>query len=180
MKKFLAVAWVVVMVLMVTSCSTTVLTRSVFQSYQPSANIKRDTFDAISASLVNNGFEISLANERLGLVNTAYRNVFSGGDMAANVIGAFASALSKTHYTSYSRTLALSFQVTDTGYRVVPKVSRSAKTASVYKTDTTSEVEYPTQSSDEGKLVMKIISEINRTLGLADHVVWEEKEVSVN
>lgn len=162
-------------------CATTVRTRSVFQDFTPSASMKHDTFDAISAALINNGFEISLANERLGIVNTAYRSMHSGADTAANVAGIFVAAFNPNNtYTSYSRALSLSFQVTDSGYRVVPKLARNAKTAKPFTIDNHSTVEYPTKDSDEGKLVSKIISEINRTLGLSDSFVWEEKVVRVD
>lgn len=163
------------------SCSTLVRTRSVVQDFEPSAALKRDGFDAISSTLIKHGFEISLANERLGIINTTYRDLTSGTDATLNLLGVVSTALNPSgSYTSYSRSLSLSFQVTDRGYRVVPKLSIASKTTTAFKSDTSTHIEYPDQNSPEGRLVARLIREINRTLGISDSYGWEEKAVTVD
>jgi hypothetical protein len=162
-------------------CATTIVTRMVDQQVPP-ANDKKTIIDAITYALTNNGFDIAFINESYGLISTAWRPIESGSDTAASAISIIASAISRrpTAFSTYSRQMVISIQVLQDRYRVIPKLRHITNTSSIYASSSRDSIEYPTQDSDEGKLVVKIISEINGLLNITDDFEWQEKEISID
>jgi hypothetical protein len=145
------------------------------------AGDKKAMIDAITYTLTNNGFDIAFINDSYGLINTNWRPIQSGSDAAASAISIIASALSRgpTSYSTFSRDMMISVQILESKYRVIPKLRHTTNTRSIYATSSRDNVEYPTPDSDEGKLVGKMIGEINRLLNIQDDIEWQEKEISI-
>jgi hypothetical protein len=160
-------------ILIIAACTTTMTTRTVTQPITDGMEM-RMFLDAVTATLVQNGFDIKMLNESFGLVSTEWRPVKSGADTAATVL----SALGSGPMTSYSRGMMIQFQKTDLGYIVTPKLKRMAQSQSLFGT-TQENVDYPTRESGEGKLVEKIIQEVNTLLGLDNTYYWEEKIIEI-
>jgi hypothetical protein len=163
----------------VLGCSTTITTRMVIQ---PTTLDPKDVIDAITYVLTDNGFDIAFVNENHGLINTTWRPIQSGSDTAASVFSALGSALSHDHpaYSTYSRAMMISVQLLEGEYKVVPKVKHKETRTSAWVSSSEDSIEYPKPDSDEGKLVMKIIKEINYTLNIPNDYHWEEKVIDVN
>jgi hypothetical protein len=161
-------------------CATTIVTRVVIQ---PLSNIsdRKDLMDAITYVLTNNGFNVAFINEKYGLVNSDWRPIQSGADTAASVLSALGSAMSSgpSSYSTYSRDMMISFQILDNEYHIIPKLKRKSSSTSIFGGSNRENVEYPTSDSDEGKLVTKIVREINDLVHVPDDIQWEEKVVSV-
>ena len=171
-------------VIMVAGCATTITTRMVTQTV-PIDEDSKAIFDVITFVLTNNGFDIAMVNETYGLCNTNWRPVKSGADTAASVLSgaaALASAFAgsgSTSFSTYSREMMISVQLVENGYKVIPKLKRITSQKSVFATTESADISYPTQNSGEGKLVNKLIEEINGLLKISNNYVWEEKEVSI-
>lgn len=160
-------------------CATTITTRMVTQPY--SIDDKKKVLDAITFVLSENGFDIAMMNDAYGICNTTWRPVHSGADTAASILSIAASAMSRgpSSYSTFSREMMISVQLLENGYKIIPKVKRVSSTTSLFATTERDDITYPTQSSDEGKLINKLISEINALLGIPDNYFWEEKEISI-
>ena len=160
-------------------CSTTITTRMVIQ---PTSSEKKDTIDAITYVLTDNGFDIAFINENHGLINTTWRPIQSGADTAASVLSALGSAMSHDHsaYSTYSREMMISIQLLEDEYKVIPKLKRKETRTSLWASSSENSIEYPKPDSSEGKLVMKIINEINSLLNIPNDYYWEEKVIDVN
>ncbi len=168
-----------VLIVIAVGCSTTITTRMVIQ---PTTLDQKDILDAITYVLTDNGFDIAFVNETHGLINTAWRPIQSGADTAASVFSALGSALSNDHpaYSTYSRAMMISVQLLEGEYKVVPKVKHKQTRTSAWVSSSEDTIEYPKPDSDEGKLVMKIINEINTALNIPNDYYWEEKVIDVN
>ena len=147
------------------SCTTTITTRVVIQPLQETVDTKAMT-DAITYVLTNNGFDVAFINEKYGLINTNWRPIQSSADTAASVLSALGSALSRgpSSYSTYSRDMMISFQLFANEYHVIPKLKRKTSTTGMFGGSSQEDVEYPPPESNEGKLVIKIITEINDLL----------------
>ena len=167
-------------IFLITSCATTITTRMATQNYLSTQSTK-ETIDAITFVLTDNGFDIAFMNDSYGLVNTNYRKIRSGTDTALTVLSILgaASSRSSSSYSSFEREMMLSIQISDNGYKVIPKMRRITKSYSGFGTSASDYVEYPKSDTPEGQLVNKIIREINLLLGIQDNIVWEEKEISI-
>jgi hypothetical protein len=172
-------ASLVLSLVLVVGCSTTITTRMVIQ---PTTLDQKDIIDAITHVLTDNGFDIAFVNENHGLVSTTWRPIQSGADTAASVFSALGSAFSSNHsaYSTFSRAMMISFQLLEGEYKVVPKVKHKETRTSSWVSSSEDSIEYPKPNSDEGKLVMKIINEINTTLNIPNDYFWEEKVIDVN
>jgi hypothetical protein len=161
-------------------CTTTITTRVVIQRVQDMTDMKSMT-DAITYVLTNNGFDVAFINEKYGLINSDWRPIQSSADTAASVLSIVGSAMSRgpSSYSTYSRDMMISFQMFANEYHVIPKLRRKTNTTGFYGGSSRENVEYPTADSNEGKLVTKIVSEINSLLKVADDIQWEEKVVTV-
>jgi len=159
--------------LLIAGCATTMTTRMVTQPVSDQLEIKK-FLDAVSAVLIQNGFDIKMLNESFGIINTDWRPVKSGADTAATIISAFGSG----PMTVYSRVIMIQVQKTPDGYTVTPKLKRMAQSASLFGS-TQENVDYPTRESAEGKLVEKMIQEINALLGMPNTYYWEEKVIDI-
>jgi uncharacterized lipoprotein len=174
----------VMVVLSLFSCVTTITTRSVIQPVNNDVE-KQKLTDAVSYVLMENGFSIKLINESFGIVTSEWRDIKSGEDTAANILGALAVGLAaasgsqNTSYTSYSRKMMIEVKTTDNGYQVIPKLARISNKSSVYNNSESSNVTYPDRESKEGQIVIKIVEEINQLLGIPNNYIWEEKVVEV-
>ena len=73
----------------------------------------------------------------------------------------------------------ISFQMFADEYHVIPKLRHKTNTSSMFGGYSRDNVEYPTPDSNEGKLVNKIVGEINALLRVPDDIQWEEKVVTV-
>lgn len=169
-----------IVIFLLLSCATTITTRMVTQLVLIGDN-KKDVLDAITFVLSDNGFDIAMVNETYGICNTAWRPVQSGADTAATILSITASALSRgpSSYSTFSREMMISVQLLENGYKIIPKVKRISSTTSIFATTERDDISYPTQDSAEGKLVNKLITEINQLLHIPDDYVWEEKEISI-
>lgn len=166
------------LVLFLAGCTTTtIITRSAHQKYDAGTD-KKKIIDAITYTISENGFEVTMLNESYGMVNTNWRKVSSELDNTRNVLSAIGS-IQDGRSSSYSRALSLSFSIKDDGYSVTPKLKKITTTKSYFSSGSTDEIEYPKQDSSEGKLTMKIIQEINAILGIQDDIAWTEKEITV-
>jgi hypothetical protein len=161
-------------------CTTTIVTRVVIQPVQDTIDMK-SMIDAVTYVLTNNGLDVAFINEKYGLINSGWRPIQSGADTAASVLSIVGSAMSRgpSSYSTYSRDMMISFQFFANEYRVIPKLRRKTNTTGFYGGSNREDVEYPTADSNEGKLVTKIVSEINGLLKVADDIQWEEKVVTV-
>jgi hypothetical protein len=180
MKALRKLLFLVALLLTLAGCATTIVTRVVIQPVQDMTDTK-SMIDAITYVLTNNGFDVAFINEKYGLINSDWRPIQSTADTAASVISILGSAMSKgpSSYSTYSRDMMISFQIFANEYHVIPKLKRKTNTTSFYGGSNREDVEYPTADSNEGKLVTKIISEINRLLRVPDDIQWEEKVVRV-
>ena len=180
MKSMRRLPYLVVFAVVLFGCATTIVTRIVIQPVTGTTDEKA-IIDAISYVLINNGFDIAFINENYGFINSAWRPVQSGADTAASVLSIVGSAMSRgpSSYSTYSREMMISFQIFANEYHVIAKLKRKSNTTSVYGGSSREDVEYPTADSSEGKLVAKIIREIDRLLSLADDFQWKEKVVSI-
>lgn len=162
-------------------CATTITTRKITQNTDIKLG-KKEVMDAITLVLFNNGFDVAMMNENYGLINTNYRIVNSGTDTALSVLNIVASSLSHnpSSYSIYSRELMLTFQITNEGYIVIPKVKKIENSSSAFGHSSQDNIEYPVENSAEGKLTDKIITEINKMLGIENSFMWTEKEISVS
>ena len=115
-----------------------------------------------------------MINESFGIINTEWRGVKSGADTAMSVF----SVLLSSSATKYSRDLMMQVKLTETGYKLAPKLRRKSKSSGLYG-GSSEEIEYPTQESPEGKLAMKIVEEINDKLGIGNDYIWEEKVITI-
>ncbi|TFG90856.1 MAG: hypothetical protein E4H15_06865 [Syntrophobacterales bacterium] len=156
-------------------CVTTIITRSAYQPYEQTFE-RKIIIDAITFSISENGFDIAMLNETYGIINTSWRKVTSGTDTAISVLSILGS---KGSYSTYSRELSLTFKIDDTGYTVTPKLRKITNTTSKFSSGSSDYIEYPTQDSSEGKIMMKIMREINSALGISDQINWSEKEITV-
>jgi len=163
-----------------TGCTTTIVTRVVIQSVQESSDTK-SIIDAITYVLTNNGFDVAFINEKYGIIKSDWRPIQSTADTAASVLSIVGSAMSKgpSSYSTYSRDMMISFQLFTIEYHVIPKLKRRTNTTSFYGGSSREDVEYPAADSNEGKLVTKIVKEINHLLGVSDDIQWREKVVHV-
>ena len=161
-------------------CTSTIVTRVVIQPVQDSSDMK-SMMDAVTYVLTNNGFDVAFINEKYGLINSDWRPIQSSADTAASVLSIVGSAMSRgpSSYSTYSRDMMISFQLFSNEYHVIPKLKRKSNTTSFYGGSIRENIEYPTADSNEGKLVTKIITEINRLLSIPDDINWEEKVVTV-
>ncbi len=161
-------------------CTTTIVTRVVIQPLQD-VNDTKQMIDAVTYVLTNNGFDVAFINEKYGLINSDWRPIESSADTAASVLSVVGSAMSRgpSSYNTYSRDMMISFQLFANEYRVIPKLKRKTNTTSFFGGSSRENVEYPTQDSNEGKLVRKIVSEINGVIGIPNNIRWEEKVVTV-
>ena len=162
------------------SCATTIVTRVVVQPV-PEGTDRKAMFDAITYVLTNNGFDVAFVNEEYGLVKSDWRPIQSGADTAASVLSIVGSAMSKrqSSYSTYSRDMMISFQLFSNDFRVIPKLKRKSNTTSLFGGSNTEHLEYPSAGSDEGKLVSKIVYEIDDLLRIPYDLQWEEKVVSI-
>jgi len=174
----------VLIVLAFFSCATTITTRSVIQPVNDGVE-KIKLTDAVSYALMENGFSIKLINESFGIVTSEWRDIKSGEDTAANVLGALvvglaaASGSPNSSYTSYSRKMMIEVKATDNGYQLIPKLARISNTSSLYNNVEHANVTYPDRNSKEGQIVIKIVEEINQLLGIQNNYIWEEKVVEI-
>ena len=162
------------------SCTTTITTRVVIQPVQESMDTKAMT-DAITYVLTNNGFDVAFINEKYGLINTDWRPIQSSADTAASVLSVLGSAMSSgpSSYSTYSRDMMISFQLFANEYHVIPKLKRKTNTTGVFGGSSREDVEYPPPESNEGKLVIKIITEVNDLLKIPNDMQWQEKVITV-
>ncbi len=151
-----------------TSCTTTMTTRLVYQPMDDSIEMGK-FLDAASAVLIENGFDIAMINMSYGIVNTGWRPIASGADTASTILSAFGDGPSQ----SYSRTLSVQIQRKEYSYIVIPKLKRIKQSVFGGQED----IEYPDQNSDEGKLVVKIIKRINELLRIKNDFSWEKNEI---
>jgi hypothetical protein len=170
--------------LLATSCAQTsrIITRSVIQDFSSNSETRNKAiFDSAITVLTRNGFDVTVANERLGLINTSYRDIESKADSSANVIGAILYAMSSgpRTYNSYSRSLMISIQIKESGYVVIPKISQHIRSTNVFSSNTAEKASFPEQKSDEGRMVDRLISEINESAGIESDFRWEEKEIEI-
>jgi len=178
MKKIILISLMVLAIVLV-SCTTTITTRMVNQPVPNSIDTKQ-FLDAVTFVLVNNGFDIKMMNESFGLVNTDWRPVKSKSDTAANVLSALSAGFSGGLMTNYSRVMMIQVQLNDTGYTLTPKLRRQARTSSIYGTSTDENVNYPDADSAEGQLAIRIVQEINGLLNLPNSYHWEEKVIEIS
>jgi len=152
----------------------------VIQPVQETMDTKAMT-DAITYVLTNNGFDVAFINEKYGLINTNWRPIQSSADTAASVLSVLGSALSRgpSSYSTYSRDMMISFQLFANEYHVVPKLKRKTSTTGTFGGSSQEDVEYPPPESNEGKLVIKIITEINDLLKIPNDMHWQEKVITV-
>ncbi len=169
MKRVIIVMFVAIMA----GCTTTITTRMINQSLTNTIE-KQKLMDTIGFVLMDNGFDIKMANESFGIINTEWRAIKSGADTALTVFSAFLDS----SMTKYSRDLMMQINLTETGYKLSPKLRRKSKSSGFYG-GSTEEIEYPTQESPEGKLAMKIVEEINDKLGIGNDYIWEEKVITI-
>lgn len=164
----------------VLACTTTITTRLVIQPVQDATNMKSMT-DAITYVLTNNGFDVAFINEKYGLINTNWRPIQSSADTAASVLSIVGAAMSRgpSSYSTFSRDMMISFQLFANEYHVIPKLKHRTNTIGLYGGSSREDVQYPTPDSSEGKLVTKIIGEINGLLKIPDDMQWEEKVITV-
>lgn len=161
-------------------CATTIVTRVVVQPVQEATDTK-SIIDAITYVLTNNGFDVAFINEKYGIIKSDWRPIQSTADTAASVLSIVGSAISKgpSSYSTYSRDMMISFQLFTSEYHVIPKMKRKTNTTSFYGGSSRENVEYPEADSNEGKLAIKILREINRLLNVSDDIQWREKVVRV-
>ena len=152
-------------------CTTTITTRTIIQPFN--GKIDQETvFDAAITVLSKYGFIISMANERLMLIRTEWRDATSGLDKAATIL----SALGSGPATSYGTTMAIQIDINENGYIVTPQLQSSKSTMWGSQTG---RVSYPKSDSNEGKLVSKIVEEINSLAEIQKEYVWHEETVTV-
>jgi len=168
----------VLVTLMLGGCASTVRARSVHQSFSSSAP-REAAVDAIQGVLTRNGFSVASANERLGVVSTTYRRLEDSSGFALNALSRMnmPGRTPDRTYISYSGAIMIRVQVDEGGFRVAPKIKRSSTAHTTFRDDTEDSISYPAQDSAEGKLVAKIVSEINQSLGIPDAFFWEDREV---
>jgi len=173
-------SFVAALLVILAACTTTIVTRVVIQPV-PQATETKSMIDAITYVLENNGFGVAFINEKYGLVNSDWRPIQSSADTAASVLSAVGSAMSKSgsSYNTYSRDMMISFQLFTTEYRAIPKLKRKTSTTGFFSGSTREDVEYPAADSHEGRLVTKIVGELNHILGVPDEIRWEEKVIHV-
>ena len=118
-KRSLAVAAAVILI-MFAGCATTMTTRSVIQPLSAGIEQKKIT-EAVTYVLIENGFDLKLVNESMGLITTEWREVKSGADTAANVLGILSAGMGSGSYTSYSRAMMIQVKTANDGYQFTPK-----------------------------------------------------------
>ena len=174
MKKLIGI-FCLALALFMTSCATTMITRSVSQEYTDKLETKK-TMDAITYVLSNNGFDVKTINDTYGLITTEWRSL----DNSLQNIGLTILTASKYFSTTYTDSLQLTFNVKETGYTVVPKTMRTSSTSNTWSnTSSNSAATYPTADSIGGKLTTKVMKEINELIGIESDIKWEEKQITV-
>ncbi len=175
MKKFIGFCCFVLS-LMISSCATTMVTRSVRQDYSDNLETKK-TMDAITYVLSNNGFDVKTINDTYGLITTEWRSL----DNSLQNLGLTLLTASKYSSTTYTDSLQLTFNVKETGYTVIPKTMRTSSTSSTWaKTSSNTSAVYPAADSIGGELTTKVMKEINELIGIESNIKWEEKQITVD
>ena len=157
--------------------TTTMITRQVNQPL-PHETTLREFVDAATVVLTNNGFDIRVANERLGLVTTDWRTVRNSSDETTNTISKIGSIFGGGPCTESSRVFMVQVQRGREGYTLTPKVKLITETQSAYGTSTKADLIFPTKDTPEGVLASRLTEEINSILGLAPgNYYWTEKTI---
>ena len=65
------------------------------------------------------------------------------------------------------------FRVTDTGYTVSPLYRQEQKSNKFINSSITAVSKAPVKTSEEGKLVIQIVEEINSILKISGEIIWE-------
>lgn len=174
-----AVLPVLATLLLISSCATTITTRQIVQTLPNAKDVEpRDIFDASMAVLSELGFGFRVANERLGLIETEWRDATSGLDNTVTVLSAVSSALAGGAMTVQNRVLSFQVRVLANGYIITPKVQISSSTG---YTSRTSQVSYPGPDTNEGKLAEEIVRRVNEYLGMTGaKLTWHEEQITVN
>ena len=157
------------------ACTTTMTSRILHQSFESSAE-KKKILDAINYVLVENGFDIKMVNESFGIISTEWRPISRGADTAASILSAIASSGPARQYSSV---FMIQAQIMENGYKLIPKMKSIQKTSGLWGTSQSDTVYYPEKNSNEAKIAIKLIEEINSLLGIPNDYYWEEKVITV-
>ena len=166
--------------LFIMGCTSTITTRNVTQVIPTNKKAEdKKIMDTVNYVLIENGFEIKNINETFGLITTEWREIKDSGDTTANVLGAIAVGLGGGSYTKYSRKMMVQVKIKKEGYQIIPKLVKEAKTNTTFKSNSDKNIFYPDKESNEGKLVIKILKEINGYLEIKNNYEWNEKTITV-
>lgn len=173
--------FILIGMLFLIGCTSTITTRNVTQSIPAKKNTEsKKIMDTINYVLMENGFEIKNINQSFGVITTEWRGLNDSGDATANVLGVIAVGLGGGSYTKYSRKMMLQVKIKKDGYQIMPKLIKEAKTNTAFKSNSDKNVFYPEEDSKEGRLVIKILKEINGYLEIDNDYKWNEKTITVS
>lgn len=152
------------------SCTTTEYLNKGNVSFSSEID-KKSAMDAIVYVLSEHSIGVQIVNESFGLIQSDWKQT---SDMADNIgttllLGALSG--SNTYYYEY---LKMDFRVTETGYTVSPLYKQEQqKSNNLFNSSTTAVNKAPVKTSDEAKVVMKIVDEINSILNVNGEIIWE-------
>lgn len=143
----------------------------------PSSTETKKTLDVIAGVLVNNGFEITMVNETVGIVTTGWRDVTTGGEQRTNTTMAVLSALGGGAYNTTNKQMQVNARVRLEGYQLTPRLREIRTANSGYLSGAQNARDIPfEESSAHGVLIERIVKEINDLLHVPSGFAWVVKE----
>lgn len=132
---------------------------------------KKTAMDAIIYVLSEHGFGVQMVNESFGLIQSDWKQTSDMKDNIGTTILLGTLSGSNTYFYEY---LKMDFRVTETGYTVTPLYKQEQqKSNNIFNSSTTTLNQAPGKSSDEGKIVIQIVEEINSILNVNGEIIWE-------
>ena len=132
---------------------------------------QKTAMDAVVCILSEHGFGIEKINESFGLIETEWKQTSDLADNMGKTILIGALSGSNTYYYQYMK---LNFRITETGYTVTPlSRTESQKSNNLMNSSTTTGGKAPTKTSDEAKIAIAIVEEINSLLKVNGSINWQ-------
>lgn len=122
---------------------------------------KKTVMDAIVYVLSEHSMAVGMVNESFGLLQSEWTQTSDatgkvGKTLALGILGI------KNNFPQY---LKIDFKVTENGYTVIPHHRQELPKSNIEKA--------PLAKSDEAKITMKIVEEINALLKIDSQAIWE-------
>ncbi|MBR3543779.1 MAG: hypothetical protein IKN82_08815 [Treponema sp.] len=132
---------------------------------------KKSVMDAIVYVLSEHSMGVAMINESFGLIQSEWAQT---SDTADNIGKTLALGMLGGGNTYFHEYLRIDFKVTENGYTVSPHYRQEQQKSNKFLNSSVTAVDKaPLAKSDEAKITMKIVEEINALLKIDSQAIWE-------